>query len=77
MKILKKCHIYWKYETGLINTIKEELSPLLKYKLTHRNKPLHCLHIHFMAENHNLMCLLTMTVLHVIFQNIMVKMTYI
>ena len=70
MKVLKKCHIYWKYEAGHTETLREELSPLLKYKLSHRNKALHCLHIHFMAENHNLMCLLTMTVLHGNFQTL-------
>ena len=52
MKVLKKCYIYWKYETG--HTEKT----LIEHKLTHSNKPLHCLHIHLMAENHNVMCLL-------------------
>ena len=45
------------------NTLREELSPLWKLSLEkntngHREKQtLHCLHIHFMAENHDSMCL--------------------
>ena len=45
------------------NTLREELSPLWKLSLEkntngHREKQtLHCLHVHFMAENHDSMCL--------------------
>jgi hypothetical protein len=66
MKVLKNCIYTGNMKQGI-----------LKHTETRDNKALHCLHIHFMAGNHNLMCLLTMTVLHVIFRNTIVKMTYI